>query len=152
MNAKPRRLLLLRHAEAAPPAGPGTPEEQDLSRPLTQDGGATARLRGEMMHREDLRPDLVLCSPARRTRETCAELFRDDAAPPEILIEPALWMASPDQILDCIRTVPDDTNTLLVTGHNPGIGQLTRRLCGVASPADHGFPPAALACFRVETS
>ena len=57
------RLVLVRHAEAAP----GEPDEL---RPLTPDGREAARELGEQLAADDVRPDAVLTSPLLRARET----------------------------------------------------------------------------------
>ena len=61
-----RELILLRHAHAEPPdAG-----QADLDRPLSPEGLAEAEAAGRWLAEQGLVPDCVLCSPARRTRET----------------------------------------------------------------------------------
>ena len=62
---RPVRLVIVRHAEAAP----GEPDEL---RPLTPEGRETARALGERLAGEGLRPDAVLTSPLLRARETAA--------------------------------------------------------------------------------
>jgi len=59
------RLILLRHAKSAWPDGVA-----DKERPLAPRGLEAASLMGEYMAREELLPDLVLVSTARRTQET----------------------------------------------------------------------------------
>jgi phosphohistidine phosphatase len=70
-----RTLVILRHAKATPYRG----DDSDVDRPLTARGRADATAAGHWLAAHDLRPDLVLCSPARRTRETWAAV---GAAPP----------------------------------------------------------------------
>ncbi|MFW8211369.1 SixA phosphatase family protein, partial [Klebsiella pneumoniae] len=61
-----RELILLRHAHAEP----ATPGQADLDRPLSPVGLAEAEAAGKWLKENKLLPDCVLCSPARRTRET----------------------------------------------------------------------------------
>ncbi|HZI98950.1 MAG TPA: histidine phosphatase family protein, partial [Actinomycetales bacterium] len=61
----PRRLLLIRHAKAAPDDDGG-----DHGRGLTARGRRDAAAIGRWLADNDLVPDLVLCSDARRARET----------------------------------------------------------------------------------
>ncbi len=65
-----RRLLLLRHAKSSW----SDPTARDHERPLNDRGRRAAPLVGDYLRREDLVPDLVLCSSARRTCETLARL------------------------------------------------------------------------------
>src|SRR3546814_9831656 len=60
-----RELILLRHAHAEPPAT----GQSDLDRPLSAEGNAEAEAAGRWLQEQRLAPDLVLCSPSRRTRE-----------------------------------------------------------------------------------
>ena len=60
-----RTLVILRHAKAERPA-----ELADADRPLTQRGHADAAAAGAWLAARGYRPDLVLCSPAKRTRQT----------------------------------------------------------------------------------
>ena len=66
MTAQGRQLMLLRHAKAEL-GGPGM---TDFERPLAGRGRKAAARMGRYLAENGLAPDLVLCSPARRTRET----------------------------------------------------------------------------------
>ena len=61
-----RELILLRHAHA----DPALPGQSDMDRPLSAEGLAEAESAGRWLRDQGLVPDCVLCSPARRTRET----------------------------------------------------------------------------------
>ena len=63
--ADQRTLIIVRHAKAE--SFSSTP---DLSRPLTPRGHADANAAGAWLAMHGYRPDLVICSPARRTRQT----------------------------------------------------------------------------------
>ena len=61
-----RDLILLRHAHAES-AGIG---QDDIDRPLSRQGLAEAEAAGKWLKAHNLLPDRILCSNARRTRET----------------------------------------------------------------------------------
>nr|WP_242011715.1 histidine phosphatase family protein [Acetobacter oeni] len=144
-------MLLLRHAEAQPPAGGDLSATADLARPLTDEGHRLARHRGETMRRTGIVPDLVLCSPALRTRQTYAGLLPfGQNARPEIRIEPTLYLAAPDELLARLRVTPDSVHTVLLVGHNPGLPALARYLNGVETALESDFGLGTLASFRVE--
>jgi phosphohistidine phosphatase len=145
------RLLLLRHCEAAPPPGGDFSTQADLARQLTEVGHKMARQRGESMRKAGLVPDLVLCSPAMRTRQTYAGLLPfGNGARPEIRIEPTLYLAAPDELLARLRVTPDSVHTILLVGHNPGLPALARYLNGVERALDSDFELGTLASFHVE--
>ena len=113
-----RRLILMRHAEATAETGGG-----DHGRPLTPHGQSDARRAGEALAEVGC-PEYALVSDSRRTRETFEQVQDrlDVAVPHRFLRE--LYGASPDEILAATRDVPPGTRSLLIIGHNPGIGDL----------------------------
>jgi phosphohistidine phosphatase len=138
-----RRLMLLRHAKAAIPMG------HDLDRPLAPRGREAAPLIGAYLMSEQLFPDLVLVSPARRTRETW-ELVGPGLGEIEVKDEPRIYESSADRLLSVIREVVPQVRALLMVGHNPGFGDLARRLVGFGdryafTRMTQAFPTAALA-------
>jgi len=144
-----RRLLLLRHAKSAYPQGVA-----DIDRPLGPRGREAAPLMGGYIAREGLRPDLAMVSPARRTQETWGAVrpFLDGTREDTV---PSIYEAPSARILDAIRSAPDDVKTLMVIGHNPGLGEAALRLVGdgpkeLRRDLREKFPTAALAVIEFE--
>ena len=136
--AEAKRLLLLRHAKSSW----DDPVLADCDRPLAARGRKAAKLIGAHLSREQIRISLVLCSSARRARETL-DLA---AASGEIQIERELYGASADQLLERLRRVPDEVDAVMLIGHNPAIQDLAVGLVGGASElAVRKFPTGALA-------
>lgn len=136
--AEIKRLLLLRHAKSSWE----DPALSDHDRPLAPRGRKAARLIAAHLRADQPQNLLVLCSSARRARETL-----DLIAPAgEIQIERALYGASPDQLLARLRRVPDESDTVMLIGHNPAIQALVIDLVGGDSElAARKFPTAGLA-------
>jgi phosphohistidine phosphatase len=149
------QLILLRHAKATP-ASAG---HSDHDRPLADDGKRAAAAVGNAMRKAGLAPDVVLVSPAKRTQQTLEAL--EDAGlwdeRPNIDTLPTLYMASPNQIRDLLRDLPETVRSALVVGHNPGLQELAQTLAsGDAARAGQDrmsgdFPTAALAEFLITT-
>ncbi len=118
------RLLLLRHAKAAWPAG-----ILDVDRPLAQRGQAAALLMGSYLKKERLEPDLAIVSSARRTQETWE---RVQPILGEIAMRPdgRIYEAPVGRLLEVVREVEPEIGTLLVIGHNPGFEELAKLLIG----------------------
>jgi phosphohistidine phosphatase len=139
------RLMFLRHAKSSWPSS----GMQDAARPLSERGQAAARLMGAYMAHHSLVPDRVLCSPARRTRETWAGIASQWPADMDVVFDQRLYEATPQSILSVIR-VQHDARTLLVIGHNPGL-QGAAELLIAAGDVElrerlrEKFPTAALA-------
>lgn len=75
--------------------------------------------------------------------------------PPPVELDPALYLASRDQILDCIRSLDDACESLLLVVHNPGAAELASWLLGSATPdaeqrVGAGFEPGAVAVFTLD--
>jgi phosphohistidine phosphatase len=142
-----RTLLVLRHAKAA-----GEPGVHDEQRPLTGRGRRNAAAVGGWLLAEGLVPDRVLCSTARRTRETWQHLSHamgkaaDRAA---VDFDARVYDADALDLLDLVRRQPDDTGTLLTVGHNPASHRLVLDLTGLA---DLDFPTCALAAIQIRGS
>lgn len=133
-----RQLCLLRHAKSSW----DEPSLADHDRPLAPRGRKAAERTGAHVRREQIRVALVLCSSARRARETL-----DLVAPPgEVRIERELYGATAADLLERLRRVPDDVDAVMLIGHEPAIRDLAVRLIGGESElTDRKFPTAALA-------
>jgi phosphohistidine phosphatase len=143
-----RTLLVLRHAKAA-----GEPGVNDIERPLTGGGRRDASAAGRWLLDRGITPDWVLCSPARRGRQTWAQLSTvlGEAAPGQdaVIFEPRVYDAGAQDLLDLVNEQPGDAHTLLTVGHNPASGQLVAWLTG---RSDIAFPACALAVVRLGES
>ncbi|HTY70749.1 MAG TPA: histidine phosphatase family protein [Alphaproteobacteria bacterium] len=147
-------LFLLRHAKSSW-ADPGM---EDAARPLNKRGRKGAAAIGTWMEEEGLRPSLVLCSSARRTRETLELLHGALGARVPIQIEPGLYLADTASLLARLRHIPREVPSALVIAHNPGLQELVAELAAAPGAASTGtrarlhrkFPTAALARFRLK--
>lgn len=121
-----RTLVLLRHAKAEAPD-----ELLDFDRRLTKRGEGDADAAGAWLADKQLRPGLVICSPAMRTRQTwhgvsvaLAQAF-PDAGSPEVHYEAGLYHGGRTEVIDLLRAVPDTVHTVLVIGHNPTMSDVS---------------------------
>jgi len=144
-----RRLILFRHAKAAP-REPGT---GDPDRALTASGRTDAAVSGRWLGQNGYGPDVVLVSPSLRTRETweCVESL---LPPSRVILEDSLYDALPEEIIAAIEGVAGDAETVMVVAHNPGLQEVAVRLLseGAESDADliaTGFPTATVAVLGI---
>jgi phosphohistidine phosphatase len=149
-----RTLVLLRHAKAEPPG-----EDLDVERVLSDRGQADARAAGAWLAGQNLRPHLVLCSPATRTRQTwhgvaTALAEADPEGPaPDVRYENGLYYGGRTETVDMLRAVPDAVATVLVVGHNPTISDVSILLRPYEEDADvEGLRTCGIAVHRVERS
>jgi phosphohistidine phosphatase len=118
-----RSIVIVRHAKSARPAG-----VDDIDRALTPRGHADATAVGVWLSRHDVRPDLVICSPSRRTRQTWHGIAPALAEAPEVRYEPAVYGEDDRALLDLLRHVDNAVTTVVVIGHNPSVSELSDRL------------------------
>lgn len=143
-----RQLALLRHGKSAYPDGVA-----DHDRPLAPRGRRQAGLAGQRLRQDVGRFDLVLCSTARRTRETLdASGVLDGMVPPDrVRYRPEIYGATAEELLPLLRSVPAEVRSVLVVGHFPGLPDLADELAGPGSDADalrrlgDRFPTSAIA-------
>lgn len=135
---KDRRLLLLRHAKSSW----DDPALADHDRPLAPRGRKASKLIRAHLRREQVQVSLVLCSSARRARETL-ELV-SVSGPVEV--ERELYGALASQLLERLRCLPDELDAVMLIGHNPAIQELAVGLLADGSAlASRKFPTGALA-------
>ena len=105
----------------------------DYDRPLAKRGQKAAPLIGAAIARLDLKPDLILCSGAARTRETLALVLPPlGAPPPEVIYDDAIYMATPATLMALLRKPPGakTPKRVMIVGHNPGLEELSEELVG----------------------
>lgn len=121
-----KTLILMRHAKSSWDAG----QIADHDRILSERGRESAPVMGRWLKAQKLKPEMVLCSTAARVGETIS-LLRP-GLPVDISVKEmeGLYMALPREILALIAKVKDKVETLMIVGHNPGIGSLAHWLAG----------------------
>jgi len=119
-------LILLRHAKSSW-NDPGLP---DQDRPLNARGVAAAPLMGRAMAKHGLDPDLVLCSPARRTRDTLALVMPQLKTEPQIVYEDDLYHGTSAEMLTLLQKVAPAASQVLLIGHNPELQRFALDLIG----------------------
>ena len=141
-----KRLTLLRHAKS----GDDGTVARDFDRPLNAKGRRAARAIGRYMRDHALRFDIVLASPAARVVETLQEAETGYGGALQPQWEKRIYLAPADELLDLIRSAPDDADELLLVGHNPGLEQLVLALVphgveGARGEVEAKYPTASLA-------
>lgn len=139
------KLLLMRHAKSSWAGSHG-----DHARPLNERGFAAAETMADRLASRSLLPDRILCSTARRTRQTLLPIVErlDEAC--DIVLTPLLYQGA-DDYRDVIRGFHENARALMLLGHNP-MTHRTALLLGGADAATRfstKYPTAAVAIFDV---
>jgi len=144
-----KELLLMRHAKAVQ----GGLEYGDLGRPLNGRGRRAAAAVARDLYKRGARPELILCSPARRTRETLDCVLEVYAPPPPTRLEPDLYLADANRLIERFRNLEAEVGCTLLIGHNEGLAEAAIALATVGEPAALAamrgkFPTGAVAWLR----
>jgi len=138
-------LILVRHAHAERESA----SNRDIDRPLSTLGFSQAEAIAIWLLERELRPALMLCSPAQRARQTLGA-FRARLPDVTIVEEAGIYEATPGELLTLIdRHRP--ASPLLVVGHNPGLETLVTLLADGRSTDGRGMPTGAVARLRLRS-
>lgn len=140
-----RILLLMRHGKADSSA------DQDSERDLTDRGVAQARLIGDYLESQGVRPTRVLVSPAARTRQSWDAVASGmPGFDGDVTCDEALYDGSVPEIVDLLRSVDDRDQVVLVVGHEPTTSTLAHVLgdddsdSGAQAQARIGVPTGSM--------
>jgi phosphohistidine phosphatase len=146
-----KRLYLLCHAKSSW-------DDQTLAdhdRPLAPRGRRAAKVMAKHLGRKGIAPELVLCSPSTRTRQTLKRIGPGLGKNADVRIEPELYAAPARDLLEVLHKVPDEVESVMLIGHNPGIQDIALSLDSGGAASRRGrskFPTAALATLELNAT
>lgn len=129
-----KTLLLLRHAKAA---GSDT-DVDDFERPLAKRGKREAPKMGRLLRDENLLPELIVSSAAKRCRKTADHIIEHSGYRGETRLLGALYEAGEQTLREYVAQLDDKISRVLVVGHNPTLEHLLQTLCDSYRPFTTG--------------
>ena len=140
-----KTLFLVRHAKSSK----DDPTLADRDRPLADRGLKEAPKMGKRLAKRDVKPDLLVSSPALRALTT-AQLIADEIGceRKDIVVDDRLYASSADALLAVIRELDKKFDRVMLFGHNPEFADLAHRL----SSDIVDMPTCAVAEFRFDTT
>ena len=120
-------VLLMRHAKSSW-KDPGL---ADHDRPLNKRGKRDAPRMGDLLNAEDLIPDAIYCSTARRAKSTVDGLLKNCNFVGEVNYTESLYHGGPDDFFEIISNLPDEIQTVMLVGHNPDMEYFLDLTCDV---------------------
>jgi len=121
-----KRLTLIRHGKSSW----ASLAQEDYERPLNSRGLRDCDRMPALIASKIPRPQALLSSGAVRAKMTSEAIAAGYAiAADDIEYLPALYQASLDTLLECIRDQADALEHLMLVGHNPGLTELYNHLC-----------------------
>src|SRR5512145_1295013 len=140
-----KTLFLVRHAKSSwdDPALP------DQERPLNDRGRRDAPMMGERLAKRDVKPDLILSSPALRALTTAEIIAKKlDYKRKDIVVDDRLYAVGVDDLLAVIHELRDKLKRVMLFGHNPELAELVHRLSGEITE----LPTCAVAEFTFDVN
>ncbi|HLN79017.1 MAG TPA: histidine phosphatase family protein [Nocardioidaceae bacterium] len=138
-----RTLILLRHAKSD-----WSGDAADIARPLAKRGRRQAPESGRWLNANIAGIDLAIVSPASRAQSTWDLVAAELDAPPPTRIDDRVYAASGVDLLGVVQELPEDIDTVVLVGHNPGLEELVARLTGEPVP----LPTSAIAVIAMPGS
>lgn len=118
-----KTIFLLRHAKS----DWGNPALSDHDRSLNERGREAAPRMAAYIKSKKYKPDIVLCSTARRTVETY-DLVKEALGDAPVMFEESLYLAETRNLIERIKWLDDSFSSVLMIGHNPGFEQVANSL------------------------
>lgn len=141
-----KRLILMRHAHAQS----GHMIKVDRDRPLSGEGMKALDITGKLLHQKLFHVDFVLCSNARRTRQTFDAMKKYLPQTVDVSFEDRLYGASVNFLIERFRRISDRYSHIFVIGHNPGLQEFLSVTTQYRSPSPliiHPFEEASVVFF-----
>ncbi|MBX2881835.1 MAG: histidine phosphatase family protein [Granulosicoccus sp.] len=100
------------------------PGFSDHDRPLNKRGDRDAPLMAQRLLARNSVPNLILSSSAARALATAEHLKNQFDQTPDVLVDQALYLASPTVITSVLNAMDPGVSHILVVAHNPGLEDL----------------------------
>lgn len=119
-------LLLLRHAKSSWDDA----NLSDYERPLNNRGKQNASTMGNFLKKQNLVPDLIISSTAKRANKTADIIAKKSGYDKKIFESKVLYGATADDYANVIHDINNEYKTVLLVGHNPTIEEVLERIIG----------------------
>jgi len=123
-----KELILVRHAKSSWE----NPALKDFDRPLNERGKNDVITMSARLYERNVRPDLLVASPAKRTKSTAkafAKVFKSKAS--DIVLVPSLYQAPPVEFYRVVKGLDNTRNCVVLFTHNTGLTDFVNELTNV---------------------
>ena len=118
-----KKLLLIRHAKSSRSES----DLDDHERPLNERGERDSFTMARYLAETDEGLDVIYTSTANRALDFAHTL--SEFCNVSLLPDLSFYTFDVDELLEILRSLPNDANRVAVVAHNPAITQLVNRLC-----------------------
>ena len=145
MNFRMKTLYVIRHAKSSW-------ENEDLSdfeRPLNERGKRDAPRMGKRLKEKGIIPDLMLSSPAKRAYSTAKRIAEAlSYSKDRIKTDQRLYHADEEEIFNCLTSIKDKHDVVLLFGHNPGLTDFVNAMAEEDNYIDN-VPTCGIVCLSL---
>jgi phosphohistidine phosphatase len=116
---------MIRHAKSSW----ANPLQSDYDRPLNERGMQDAPMMGERLKKNNIIPDIIIASTAKRAAQTAKKIAAAVGYDTEkILWKNSLYHCIPSVFEEVIREIDDTIQSAFIVAHNPGITEFANEL------------------------
>jgi len=103
---------------------------QDFERPLNDRGKNDAPIIGKHLNQLGFNPDLIVCSPAKRTISTAKLICKNSSYEfKNVQTISSIYESTLQTLIELINNLSNNYKEITLIGHNPGITNLYNYLC-----------------------
>jgi len=121
-----KKIMIMRHAKS----DWADNTVRDFDRPLNKRGMLAAPEMGNEIKRLNLRPDLIISSPALRAKMTAEAVAEKIGYTNKIIWDKSYYFAYTGDIFKSIKSLDENIEKLLIFGHNPTWSSIAEKLSG----------------------
>ena len=132
-----KKLLLLRHVKSSWKKK----SLLDHDRPLNKRGKSDVPRMGRLLRHEQLVPDLIVASTAKRTRETALGVARGSGYVGDLYLTPVFYESNLRSYAQLLKRLSNVVTSILLVGHNPVHEEFLTAVTGI----EEQLPTSALA-------
>lgn len=143
-----KELLLMRHAKS----DWANENISDHDRPINKRGQADAPMMGEFIKNQNLLPDVLFVSSAKRAQQTSQLWTQGSGFDGTTITRREFYLSSASQYINQIAEYTGEANRIMVIGHNPVMEQLTSVLIGKMDDVHITFPTSCMVLLELPIS
>lgn len=121
-----KSLFLIRHAKSSW----RKPELSDFQRPLNNRGQKDAPFMGKRLKKFDVKPDIIISSPANRALKTAKIIAQEiQFSRDKIIKKISIYEGTLSDLIKLINNFDNSLNRVMLFGHNPDITSCANYFC-----------------------
>lgn len=139
-----KKLFIIRHAKS----DWSDESLDDFDRPLNKRGLKNAPFMAKLLKKKDIKPDLILSSPAIRALSTAQIIAKKIGYKKAVFTNLDMYEAQSETLEKIINDIDDKNKIVFLIGHNPGLSGLIN----ILSEMDEDIPTCAVVEIDFDTN